>query len=43
MYQESLGTLMQQMNEIREGELASFNRMLQDKGIGPVITGREGG
>jgi len=41
-YRESLGTLMQQMSAIREGDLAAFNRMLRDKGIGTVITGREG-
>jgi len=43
MYQESLGTLLQRMTEIRETDLAAFNRMLHDKGIGTVITGQEGG
>jgi len=42
-YKESLGTLLQQMTTIREGDLAAFNRMLQERGIGTVITGREGG
>jgi hypothetical protein len=42
-YKESLGTLMQRMTEVREGDLAAFNRMLRDKGIGTVITGKEGG
>ncbi len=43
MYKENLGTYMQQMTEIREGDLAAFNRLLQEKGIGAVITGTEGG
>ncbi len=43
MYKESLGTLVQQMTEIRETDLAGFNRMLREKGIGSVITGEEGG
>ncbi len=43
MYKENLGTYMQQMTRIREGDLAAFNRMLREKGIGTVITGREGG
>ena len=42
MYQENLGTYMAQMTGVREGDLASFNRMLQEKGIGTVITGTEG-
>jgi len=43
MYKESLGTLLQQVTGIRETDLAAFNRMLRDKGIGTVITGKEGG
>ena len=43
MYKENLGTYMQQMTKIREDDLAAFNRMLRDKGIGTVITGTEGG
>ncbi len=43
MYKESLGTLVQRMGEIRETDLAAFNRMLRDKGVGTVITGKEGG
>jgi len=43
MYKESLGTLVQQMAEIRESDLAAFNRMLRDKGIGTVVTSKEGG
>ena len=33
---------MAQMKEIREGDLEAFNRMLQEKGIGTVVTGTEG-
>jgi photosystem II stability/assembly factor-like uncharacterized protein len=43
MYKENIGTYMTQMKGIREGDLAAFNRMLQEKGIGTVITGKEGG
>jgi hypothetical protein len=43
MYKESLGTWLQQMAEIRETDVGAFNRMLRDKGIGPVVTGNEGG
>ena len=43
MYKENIGTYMTQMKGIREGALAAFNRMLQEKGIGTVITGKEGG
>jgi len=43
MYKENIGTYMTQMKGIREGSLAAFNRMLQEKGIGTVITGKEGG
>jgi len=42
MYKENLGTYMAQTREIREGDLAAFNRMLREKGIGTVITGTEG-
>jgi hypothetical protein len=42
MYKESLGTLLQQMAEIRETDVEAFNRMLQGKGIGTVITGNSG-
>jgi hypothetical protein len=43
MYKESLGTLLQQMAEIRETDLGGFNRMLREKGVGSIITGKEGG
>ncbi|MEC8944450.1 MAG: hypothetical protein VX398_06210, partial [Acidobacteriota bacterium] len=42
MYKENIGTHMAQMKEIREGDLEAFNRMLQEKGIGTVVTGTEG-
>jgi hypothetical protein len=42
MYKENIGTHMAQMNAVREGDLAAFNRMLQEKGIGTVVTGTEG-
>ena len=41
MYRESLGTYLQQMAEIREGDIGAFNRMLQEKDIGTVVTGSE--
>jgi photosystem II stability/assembly factor-like uncharacterized protein len=42
MYRENLGTYEEQLRGIRDGALAEFNRMLREKGIGVVITGREG-
>jgi hypothetical protein len=39
MYKENLGTYQQQMTTIRETDLAAFNRMLREKGMGTVITG----
>jgi hypothetical protein len=43
MYKENLGTYQQQINAIRDTDLAAFNRMLRDKGIGTVISGKEAG
>jgi photosystem II stability/assembly factor-like uncharacterized protein len=43
MYKESLGTHQQQMNTIINNDLGAFNRMLRDKGIGTIISGRESG
>ncbi|NQW03462.1 MAG: sialidase [Acidobacteria bacterium] len=43
MYKESLGTHQQQMNVIRDTDLADFNKMLRDKGIGTVISGKPSG
>lgn len=43
MYREKLGTYEAQLGEIRESDVAALNRMLQEKGLGPIITGKEGG
>ncbi|MFQ5742372.1 MAG: WD40/YVTN/BNR-like repeat-containing protein [Acidobacteriota bacterium] len=39
MYGEMLGTYQQQMSEIRDTDVAAFNHMLREKGLGTVITG----
>jgi len=43
MYRETLGTHEQRLAEIRTTSLAALNRLLQQKGLGVVITGKEEG
>jgi hypothetical protein len=42
MYRENLGTYEAQMSQIRDVDIAALNQLLIDKGLGPIITGREG-
>ena len=43
MYRENLGTYDAQMAEIREVDIEALNRLLREKGIGPIITAQEEG
>jgi hypothetical protein len=43
MYRENLGTYEAQMGEIRDVDIDALNRLLIEKGIGPIITGEEEG
>jgi hypothetical protein len=42
MYRENLGTYEAQMGEIRDVDIEALNRLLIEKGIGPIIAGDEG-
>ena len=38
MYRENLGTYEAQMGEIRDVDIDALNRLLIERGIGPIIT-----
>ena len=42
MYRENLGTYQAQMAEIRDVDIEALNRLLRERGIGPIIAGEEG-